>query len=343
MPLFFHYYAKHINAERLGSAWCRLPGALRLRVFLRVDPHRRGRRAAPYGLGVDRATRAANKAAQKQLDRQLALEAELVPCPHCNWINDELVAGFRRGSYRSVSQAAAPILVAGCLLATFMGMFFHFAPNFPAALLIIPGMVLAFGFGLLLLRYWLCRRIRPNRDYPIAPTLPPGSAPALLKDPESGRLVRANKQPLSLEANRDWVDYQIGRHRLPRVCCDCRQPTAPDGGVRLRITKTMWLTIPRCDDCSLSAKHRFRRLCWNGALAGLAITSAIVIPINLDWIDFAVASVILLTLSLIVTAFVAGRMTAPAKVAGGDPSRGVIRLRFRNADYARAVAESQHG
>jgi len=47
--------------------------------------------------------------------------------------------------------------------------------------------------------------------------------------------------------------------------------------------------------------------------------------------------------SIVVSVVVARRMAAPAKIAGGDRSRGVVRLRFRNADYARTVAAQLNG
>src|SRR5271168_4267520 len=112
--MFVHYHAKVINAERVGGRIVRVActrcGCEYFYKFTRIGI---GSTQAPYGLGVDRATRKANQKAQKDLDRRLASEAELVPCPKCHWINDDLVVGCRRGSYRKWGDTAALIAAAG--------------------------------------------------------------------------------------------------------------------------------------------------------------------------------------------------------------------------------------
>jgi hypothetical protein len=340
-----YYHAKHINAERVGGRLVRVActrcGCEYFYKFTRIGL---GSAQAPYGLGVDRATRKANEKAQKDLDRRLASEAELVPCPKCNWIDDELVAAFRRGSYRRLGDTAGLIAAAGGVIGVVLGV--TFGVNAPGALiyvLILPAVLLLAGGGLLLLRNWLRSRIRPNRDYPLAPKLPPGSPPALLKDPTSGRLVPARQEHPPLDASQDWCDFQVGRQSWPLLCCDCLQPTTLDRGHRMLVTKTLRLTIPRCADCAQSTQRRYRRLLWNGATAAVLLTAAIVIPLNLDWLEFGLASGALLIVSLAVVVLVARKMTAPAKIAGGDRSRGVVRLRFRNGEYARTVAERLNG
>jgi hypothetical protein len=338
--MFVHYHAKQINAERVGGRMVRVVctrcGCEFFYKFTRIG---KGSSQAPYGLGVDRATRKANEKAQKDLDRRLASEAELVPCPKCNWVNDELVAGFRRGSYRRLGAAAALIAAAGVAIGIVIGFAFGFtAPAVLPYALIIPTVLLVIGGGLLLLRAGLRGRIRPNQDHPLPPKLPPGSPPALLKDPESGKFVLARQEPLLIDAAQDWCDFQIGRHNWPLLCCDCLQPTPLHGGHRLKVTTTLRLTIPRCSDCSQSAERHYRRFLWNGTLAAIIATAVIVLPFNLDWLEFGLITAALLIVSLGITIFVARKMTAPARIAGGDRSRGVVRLRFRNADYARAVA-----
>jgi hypothetical protein len=338
--MFVHYHAKVINSERVGGRLVRVActrcGCEYFYKFTRIGV---GSAQAPYGLGVDRATRSANQKAQKDLDRRLASEAELVPCPKCNWISDELVAGFRRGSYRNVGRSAALIAAAGGVIGVVLGVTFGLtAPGALPYAMIIPAGLLAAGGGLFLLQKWLRSRIRPNQDHPLPPKLPPGSPPALLKDPTNGRLIPAKQEQPALDASQDWCDFQIGRHSWPLLCCGCLQPTTLDRGHRMNVTKTLKLTIPRCADCAHSAQQRYRRLLWNAVTVGILATAAVVLPFNLDWLEFGLVSVGLVLVSLVVSVVVARRMAAPAKIAGGDRSRGVVRLRFRNADYARAVA-----
>jgi hypothetical protein len=339
--MFFHYHAKVINAERVGGrivrVQCTRCGCEYFFQFTRIGV---GKSEAPYGLGVDRATRKANERAQKDLDRRLASEAELVPCPKCNWINEELIAGYRRGSYYKLGYAARLIavfgVVIGVVIEAILGVL---EPGLLVYFLLVPASVFLLSGGVLVLRQWLRGRIQPNADHPLPPKLPPGSPPALLKDPESGQLVLAKPLQPPVDASQDWCDFQVGRHRWPALCCGCLQPTTLDRGHPMKVTTTMRLVIPRCADCATATRHHFRRLLWNGTIVGVGVTALIVLPLNLDWLMFGLASVGLLILAIVVTVFVARDMTAPARIAGGDRSRGVVRLRFRNGEYARAVAE----
>ena len=339
--MYVHYHAKQINAERVGArivrVLCAKCGCEYFYKFTRIGS---GSAQAPYGLGVDRATRKANQKAQKDLERRLALEAELVPCPRCNWINDELVAGFRRGSYRKLGEIAGLIAAVGGLIGLVLGSAFAVAaPGDLAYILIVPAGALLVAGGMWLSRNWLRSRIRPNQEHPLPPKLPVGSPPALIKDPQSGQLVPAKQGPPPLDGSQNWCDFQIGRHTWPLLCCDCLRPTTLDRGHRMKVSTTLRLTIPRCSDCEDSTQRRYRRLCWNGIIAGIIATAVIVLPLNLDWLEFSLISVGLVVVSIVISILVARWMTAPAKIAGGDRSRGVVRLRFRNADYARAVAE----
>jgi len=338
--MFFHYHAKTINAERVGRRVDRVQCAQRgCEYFYQFARIGFGSSQAPYGLGVGRATRSANQKAQKDLDRRMASEAELVPCPKCNWINDELVTGFRRATYRKLGRTAGLVAATGVVIGLMLGLAVGLsAPRELPYVLILPVGCLLFASGLLVLRHWLRSRIRPNENHPFPPKLPPGSPPALVREPESGLLKRPAGEQSSMEPGQDWCDFPIGR-RLPGLCCGCLQPSAADEGYRLRVTATIWLTVPRCADCEQLAKQRTRKLWWNGGMASIAGTGAIVIPFNLEWVEFAIATASVLAVSLLVTALVVRRLTAPARVASGDRSRGVVRLRFRNPEYARAVAE----
>jgi hypothetical protein len=339
--MFVHYHAKTINAERVGARLVRVVctrcGCEYFYQFTRIGS---GSAQAPYGLGVPRATAKANEKAQKDLQRRMASESELVPCPKCNWINEDLVAGFRRGSYRKMSESAGALAVVGAIFGVILGLVFATgAAKGIAWILLLPAGLLSLAGGVLLLRYWLRSRIQPNQDHPLPPKLPVGSPPALVKDPESGQLLPAKREAPPLEVSQDWCDFQIGRHTWPLLCSDCLQSGTLDCGHTLNVGTTLRLTIPRCSGCQDSTRRRYRHLCWNGIIAGVFATAAIVLPLNLDWLEFSLITAVLLAASTVIAILVARRMTAPAKIAGGDKSRGVVRLRFRNADYARTVAE----
>ena len=147
----FVHWAKHINAERIGGRMVRVACArCECEYFYKFTRVGTGTGTAHYGLGVGRATATANKEAQKDLDRRLATEAELVPCPKCNWINDELIAGFRCGRYRNLGQAAKLIAGIGVILGLVFGVTWAVAaPASVLYFLIVPAGLFAAAGGLL--------------------------------------------------------------------------------------------------------------------------------------------------------------------------------------------------
>src|SRR5690242_15731697 len=60
-----------------------------------------GSSSAPYYIGQDSARQRASGTAQRNLDKRLAREAELVPCPKCRWVNQDLIRRYRRSLYRA--------------------------------------------------------------------------------------------------------------------------------------------------------------------------------------------------------------------------------------------------
>jgi Zn finger protein HypA/HybF involved in hydrogenase expression len=50
-----------------------------------------GAAEAPFMIGQESAAARAEEGARKDLMDRLAVEAELVPCPECHWISDDLV------------------------------------------------------------------------------------------------------------------------------------------------------------------------------------------------------------------------------------------------------------
>src|ERR1043166_2295232 len=68
---------------------------------------------APYGIGNAEAASAAQRRSESDLQERLATEAELVPCPKCHWINDELVQGYRRSRFRGLTKATVLFCIVG--------------------------------------------------------------------------------------------------------------------------------------------------------------------------------------------------------------------------------------
>jgi hypothetical protein len=110
----FFYFARHFEAGAIGSrlvaVQCDKCGCEYSFELARVGS---GSAQAPYGIGTKRAARTAEERAQRDLGKRLEHDAELVPCPKCAWINEELVSRYRRGRYRGWTKFAASIFLLG--------------------------------------------------------------------------------------------------------------------------------------------------------------------------------------------------------------------------------------
>ncbi len=119
MALF--YWGKTIQAEQPGQRVVRVDctkcGSEYYYVLARVGF---GNGTAPYGIGVASATRTAQENANRDLLRRLETEADLVPCPSCNWVNDDLVQGYRRGRYLGVGKFAVVVGIIGTIISLVM-------------------------------------------------------------------------------------------------------------------------------------------------------------------------------------------------------------------------------
>jgi hypothetical protein len=103
----FIYYGKTFESSRAGGCVvgvvCDNCGGTYYYELARIGT---GAHTAPYGIGTSSASQKAHDQSETDLQRRLAVEAELVPCPKCHWISDELVKGYRLGRYRGVGKLA---------------------------------------------------------------------------------------------------------------------------------------------------------------------------------------------------------------------------------------------
>ena len=173
-----------------------------------------------YGIGKSAAIRSSEKQAQADSRNRLSHEAELVPCPKCNWINDDLVEGYRRGRFRSLRTLAIGIGTFGTI-GSLIGAWFIWvdpAPDhgaLPYFLFAGPAISVSLGIALVLLRKWLRSRIQPNREFPLRPgcRLARRQPLSWTKKPES---FTCAKRDVRYSDNSEWHNFQIGRDQLPR-------------------------------------------------------------------------------------------------------------------------------
>ena len=344
----FIYYGRTFNSASIGlqlvEVACDQCGC---RYFYELARVGSGTVDAPYAIGSARAERSARDKARRELDRRLAEEAELVPCPKCLWINDDMVAGYRRGRYRGATKVAAGLCLAGTCLTLVTAWFASLGPagldrdTFAFVLAVgLAGSIVIPGSILLLCRF-LRQRIQPNSDHPFPQKLPPGSPTALILNEATGELEPAGQATRSTPEDRAWMNYQIGRSALPPICCSCLAPESTQFAFRRPVGQAVALVVPLCESCS----RRWTRRKWLGALIALGATAAFGVPMMLALkLDEIVFWCIVLGLGFVLSiigAMIADRGADPVRFKIVNGSRGVVRLWFRNADYLNDVPANQ--
>lgn len=295
------------------------------------------------GDGTGRAAAAAGRDLAARLDG----EAELVACPKCNWVNQDLVDRYRRRLYRR-----APRLIAALCGAVVFGFILALALTVDAygmaswqANAARGGPVPACGLvvvGVLLARRTLRRRVDPNLTYPRVPTVPPGTPPALVErsDPRTGetRLVPA---PRRAEVGRpvEWATFRPGQLRLPAVCCLCMGAATTTYAPPMAVNDRSDLAVPMCRPCRRSRRRR-----WWLALTLTAVGASVVgggLAAVLPGSN-ATGRAILVTFATgvgaIVGIVVAGRVARPYRLAVVDRDRSIVRFRATNPAYTDRVA-----
>jgi hypothetical protein len=303
-----------------------------------------GSATAPYSIGVASSTQTAQKQATDDLNRRLSSEAELVPCPKCLWINDELIRGYRSGRYLIFGKFASAFAIIGACIPLIFALIYYFDPAAAWATLpylLICGTLFSWliALGFIGLRNYLRSRILPNQFFPQAPKLPPGIPTAFVVDPSGDELVPATSSLPPVEFTNGWLDFRVGNDHIPMLCCDCLQ-IAPAGlGYTAHLSDTINLEIPRCADCARLVRRTYWRNWFTTAVSGLLLVGATVPLLGMKPPDLwlVVGSELLILLAL--ASFVASIAIAPVKVSGRDITRGTVKLRFRNPEYASLIAK----
>jgi hypothetical protein len=339
------YWEKKINAQSVGqrvaSVECTKCGCKYFYLLTRIGV---GEGTAPYSIGTASATRSAQQESQRDVEQQLAAEAELVPCPSCHWINDDLVRGFRLGRYRHAGKLALGVGAAGTAISLVFGWALSVGPavnreTAPFLLFGGPLFFISLAAATLLHRSWVWNRIQPNRDFPLPPKLPPGTPPALLLDRSSGKLIPSKPTESRTSDADDCCQFAIGRDRLPLICCSCLQSAAATQRYECQLTPAFRLDVPRCAACARKASCRAHKIGSVVFVPVMLIGIAITVSLGLAPYEFWITAGISFVISAAVASGFACAVTAPVKILGSDVFSGVYKLRFRNVEYARVVAK----
>lgn len=350
------YFSKQLTAtvtgRRLVSVTCQ---KCRTGYWYELSRVGGGRASAPYYLAQQAAQARADRAAQKDLARRLEQDVELVPCPKCNWVNQDLVDRYRQGLYRR-----APMLIAVCVAVGVLGYAIiagitgggGYHPNAGAART-VGAVLLAVGLSspvwVLLPRRILRLRVDPNATYPRPPALPPGTPPALVerRDPQGGgtyleEVVRRATGPAArARVGEPVAILNVDQLYFPPVCCVCLGAATRGYKSPFRATTNSDIPVPICDACSRRLTVRWYLLAplWAVAAAAAAALVALAIP-DIDatgrWITFTVVGLFGVVLAV---AIVPNRYCRPYRFKVIDNERAVIEFAARNPAYTRMVIE----
>lgn len=304
-----------------------------------------GSEEAPFFLGGKRAAESAVKQAQADVDRRLDREAELVPCPKCHWINDELVRGYRRTRFQEFTYLAFLLGFFGTVISLLCGFFSGLQNVVPMnaaewSFWFIKGPAWSLGGAALLLGIqWVLRQLlQPNSRFPDPPRLPAGTPPALTLDPSTGEYQIANPSMSSDDDADPRVTIQAGRFSLPETCCSCLKPTRSTY-VATGIAEQIEVNL--CGSCE-------RSLLWKLWVRGIAfVVASVCVGMSLLWViklnqdTFGILSAGLLIVAALAAKFVANYRVAPATTRTLDVARGVYQIHFRNVAYAKLCRDTQ--
>ena len=349
MSLFFgKVITATVTGRRLQSLKCERCGTSFYYVLTRVGI---GKGSAPYYLGQEGATKRAAAAAEKNLATRLSDESELVPCPKCNWVNQDLVERYRRRHYRRAPLLIFLLIIVGLVVAPLIGGGFsgdirshshsasrHVLDAIIAILLTSPAWVL-------FIRRQFRLRIDPNATYPRRPALPPGTPPALQehRDPQSGEscLLPVTTQSDEPRNQPLWALFRPGQIRMPPICCRCLAPATVVYQSPLKVNDGSEISVPLCGPC----RKRLRVHWWLTILLVTAISFAIASVLALvvtggDPIGRTIVFAILASFaSLIGGVVTAAIVVRPYRLAVVDRDRGIVRFAAANPEFTALLVD----
>lgn len=328
----------HVSCEKCGREF-----------YYELVRHGVGSASAPYYLGQGSAKRRAETSAQKKLKRRLDRESELVPCPKCNWVNESMIEGFRRTSYRQLGSYAWALgaIVTVAMFVT-LSLINSKRPDGAAPLVAVA---VAVGTGavcaapLLLVQYFLRHGINPNRTYPRKPVLPLATPKAWTAEELAAPAKVSNKSELSENAGTpagEWAMFRAGQLVIPdQWCCECLAPAVTTYKSPYRVDDRPRLQAPLCAECS----SRLRRQWWTTALltaGGATLASGLLYLVMKggEGARLTIAIVFAIFALIISLAMLPNWLTQPYKIRTVDASRGIFRIIFRSEQFTEMVRKA---
>lgn len=309
-----------------------------------------GKGTASYYIGQTGAANRAAAAAERDLSKRLDEDAELVPCPKCHWVNEDLIARFRKRLYRR-----APLLIVILVVAAFIappiagaGLMEWLGYNSRVPFLIAGALfftLISSPAWVLLIRQALRRRINPNVRYPSRPSVPAGTPPALVRvvDAATHETIWSPAHPADAYSSADqtWAIFRPGQIDMPDVCCVCLAKASTRYAPPLATNERSDLDIPLCTACQATLRSRWWRTLLLVALVAYtaAGVTAYLVPI-IDstgrWMIFAFFGS---SVSLVGGVIIAGQVARPYRLRVVDAERGILRFAASHPGYTALIQE----
>jgi len=287
--------------------------------------------------------------AEKDLKRRLESDAELVGCPTCRWVNQELIDKYRRARYRSAPWLAVLVLIVGPLVAMIADQFLPEnwgkrgpAPAPPTVLMIAACVVAA---ALILpMRQWLRKRVDPNRGFPdLAPSRPPGTPPPFVEqiDAATGKRFLQSADLLAGDQYQmgSWAILRPARWNFPATCCVCLCDDVLWYPSPFGSKYNLDIGIPLCATCEPRLRRFWRILI--GLSIALVMAVSYLITIRLPGVEkpdqLGVAAIIGVLGSLVLWSRLADPICRPFKLRIIDRPRAIFGFKAMNAQYTRCL------
>ena len=338
-------FSDSVTLQRLEDVTCEKCGTSYAYVLTR---HGEGSGTAPYLIGQTSAANRAAKAAEAEALKRLDGEAELVPCPDCGWVNEELVRRFRRGRFRRAWWIILIVIFLGVVgytatRSTIEDMF-GFNSEMPRRIAIgLLALAAVTPLVVLAIRGLLRRRINPNRDHPQPPRLPKLTPPALVAGDvdEDGEATLEAVSREEEEWDDGWVYFRLGAVALPERCAACGEPTSVCFELPVKLGADGGLPVGLCLDCGPT----YRRRWWLVFLLTTSCTLLLswLIGVLFDFDQFGRMSLIFtfgVIGGLLLGIITAGLTVKPYRFRTFDLNRGIYKLRARSEDYENALDEA---
>jgi len=337
--IYYHQktFSSRVSGSRIVSVNCGQCGTDYHYELVRTGV---GTGSAPYGLGARSAQERADKAAAAALEKALAMDAEMVPCPGCGWVNDDLIRRHRRHHHRWTAGAIIVSLVL-CLIGWIAVGVLHSSSRSTPGLTTLVAALAVITVGVPVTIFIVGRalrgRIDPNRR---SMPLPPGTPPALVarQDDHTGH-IELVVAPVRPEHDRRMVDggavrdtagdrgrlvIPEGKLVIPPYCCYCLEPASSLASGPAFLTFSKDLVLPACDACARIHRAQwwvsFGRAALVGATGGLFVffIPGLDPPVQIGLYSFALLA------SVFIATFVAHAMRRPYRIGFACRSRNIL-------------------